>query len=132
MLCSPDTPRLLEATALIEVGLPCKADTGRLMAPVGRRACGKEAASVALLARVDHAAAGKLELEVLVLQLVLAVDATGARGRRAQLGLVKGSALIPLNDIVEGHFTRVYRTKSVKSGVGTSHSGAVAFNFFTK
>ena len=59
-LLGKGTPRLLQSTTLIEARIARKTHTGRLLAPIGSCACRKEAATVALLARMDHTTARNL------------------------------------------------------------------------
>jgi hypothetical protein len=118
VVCSPDAPGLLQPAALIEARIARQTYTGWLLASVGvaRR---KEAAAVALLAWMDHAAAGNLQLfRVLVRYLVLAVDAarTGLRG--TQLWLVECRVLVPLDDIVR--HSRGIQLTEWKTGYGYS------------
>ena len=118
-MCSgPDAPGLLQAAALIEARIARETHAGWLLTPVFVP-CRKEAAAVALLAWVDHAAAGNLQLLCLgVRNLVLTVDATGTGLRRAQLWLVKCSVLVPLNNVGR-HSSRVIRCEEQRVGQGT-------------
>jgi len=115
---SPDTPRLLQPAALIEARIARETHTGWLLTPVfvARR---KEAAPVALLAWMDHAAAGRLQLLGLwVPSLVVAVDAAGTGLRRAQLGVIKGLLHKPADSItLNRHSEEVDREEEAVRGV---------------
>ena len=89
---TPGLPRHLQAPALVETRVARETHTGRLLI-----ICRKEATTVALLSRMDVAAAARNRLAFCVLYREDAAGPVNTGLRRVELRRVKGGVFVPVD-----------------------------------